>query len=596
MKNLKIIVAIACAFTAVFIAVELVRLKFWGDWALYLFLSSWVCLLTIWSFFISPLSNSDKLIGYSVLSGLLLWLGFPPTTYSPLMFVALLPMLYVEQSISLSYPKMVRWEVFKFAFISIFTWNILSTWWVANSSIIAGIVAMIANSALMCIPFVLFHATKHRLGPKWGYTALITYWMAFEFVHLRWDFSWTWLNLGNAFASTPQLVQWYDVTGYSGGSLWILVVNILAFTFILHRYELSMRIHWVDLKRIWIPLLIIFIPILISFIESSHFDALEKTESLTRKNAEVVAVQPNYEPHYEKFSLPESEQLPRFLSLTKNAITPNTDYVLYPETSFNGIVQNRFEDFPLIRELHTFADSTPHLKIVTGLGSYYLYAPNEKRAETVRHDGQGNDYENLNSAEQITAHSLVVPHYVKSKLVPGIEELPYFQYLGFLSPLTESFGGTAGSLAIGKPDVFWNETHSTGVAPLICYESIFGEFTTEHVKLGANLLFIVTNDGWWDNTPGFKQHLQFASLRAIETRRYVARSANTGSSAFIDAKGNILQATEYGKTTAIRASLPLRSGQTWYVRFGDVLARIAVALSILILLWSWISPRFFQKK
>ncbi len=594
LKSLKIIIAISCGFAAYFIGKEMLSMPLWGDWTLYLFLTSWAFVLTGCSFFISSLSNSGKLILYSLLSGVLLWLGFPPMTYSPLMFVALLPMLYVEQSISLSYNKIARWEVFKFAFVTFLTWNILSTWWVANSSIIAGILALIANSALLCIPWVMFHATKHRLGAKWGYTSLIFYWMAFEFVHLRWDFSWTWLNLGNAFASTPSLIQWYDVTGYSGGSLWILVVNVLAFTFILHRYELSMRIHWVDLKRIWIPLLIIAIPIIISFSESAYFDSYEK--GLTQKTVEVAVIQPNYEPHYKKFSIPDAEQLPHFLALTKGAIKPTTDYVVYPETSFDNIEQHQFEQHPIIQSLHAFADSTPHLKMVMGLGSYYIYGMNEVRAGTVHHDERsGLDYEALNSAEQITAHSHEVPHYVKSKLVPGIEELPYFQYLGFLAPLTESFGGTAGSLAIGKPDVFWDENHKIAVAPLICYESIFGEFVTEHVRKGANLLFIVTNDGWWDDTPGYKQHLQFASLRAIETRRYIARSANTGSSAFIDPKGNILQATSYGKDAAIYATLPIRTGETWYVRLGDVLARIAVFSSLIIWIWSFLQVFFIKK-
>lgn len=589
LKNLKIILAISFAFTAFFIGKELRSMPLWGYWSFYFLLSVWAFVVTCWSFFISPLSNSDKLLGYSVLGGFLLFLGFPPMASSPLLFVALLPLLYIEQYIALSYDRAVRWQVFKFSFVGIFTWNLLTTWWVANSSMTAGIVALIANSLLLCIPWVLFHDTKHRLGQVWGYTSLVFYWLAFEYVHLRWDFSWTWLNLGNGFASTPALIQWYDVTGYSGGSLWILVVNILAFSFCLHRKELSMRIHWVDFKRVWIPLVIIFIPIVISYLEGSYVDSLEKAAVKTQKTAEVVAIQPNYEPHYQKFSIPDLEQLPHFLALTKQKITKNTDYVVYPETSFDNIEQHKFDNYPIIQQLHAFADSTPHLKMVMGLGSYYLYELNEPRAATAHHDeNSGIDYEALNSAEQITAHQKDVPHYVKAKLVPGIEQLPYFNYLGFLAPLTESFGGTAGSLAIGKPDVFWNETHTVAVAPLICYESIFGEYVTNHIKKGANLLFIVTNDGWWDNTPGYRQHLQFASLRAIETRRYIARSANTGSSAFIDPCGRILQATAYNKTDAIRANLPIRTGETWYVRYGDVLARIAVLGSILLLSWSFI--------
>jgi apolipoprotein N-acyltransferase len=68
-----------------------------------------------------------------------------------------------------------------------------------------------------------------------------------------------------------------------------------------------------------------------------------------------------------------------------------------------------------------------------------------------------------------------------------------------------------------------NEKHGFKIAPAICYESIYGEFMSKYIRNGANLICIITNDGWWKNTPGHKQHMNYARLRAIETRTWVAR-------------------------------------------------------------------------
>jgi apolipoprotein N-acyltransferase len=104
------------------------------------------------------------------------------------------------------------------------------------------------------------------------------------------------------------------------------------------------------------------------------------------------------------------------------------------------------------------------------------------------------------------------------------------------------------------------------------------------VRKGANVLFIITNDGWWGNTPGHKQHLSFASLRAIETRRSIARSANTGVSCFVNQRGDIQQATKYWERDVIRQEINLNSKITFYTRFGDYFGRISSFISVLFIL------------
>ena len=105
----------------------------------------------------------------------------------------------------------------------------------------------------------------------------------------------------------------------------------------------------------------------------------------------------------------------------------------------------------------------------------------------------------------------------------------------------------------------------------------------------------MTNDGWWGNTPGHKQHLQYARLRAIETRKWIARSANTGISAVIDPTGTIIERQPWNKMSTIKYNIPIVTGSTAYVKWGDYLYKLAVTLSILLILWK-LSDRFIKPR
>jgi apolipoprotein N-acyltransferase len=187
-------------------------------------------------------------------------------------------------------------------------------------------------------------------------------------------------------------------------------------------------------------------------------------------------------------------------------------------------------------------------------------------------------------------------YYNKSKLVPGAENMPYVRYIPFADKWALDLGGISGTLGTQKErTVFFNQD-SIGAAPVICYESIFGEYVTDYVKNGANLIFIITNDGWWKDTPGYKQHCAYAALRSIETRRSIARSANTGTSCFIDQRGDILQATAWRTDAVINATIRANTAETFYVRYGDFLARGAIGLTLILLAMSIFNHRIKKIK
>ena len=169
----------------------------------------------------------------------------------------------------------------------------------------------------------------------------------------------------------------------------------------------------------------------------------------------------------------------------------------------------------------------PDINVVTGLVTYKLY-PATKDAPTVsarRIDASGLYYDHFNSAVQIdSGKSFGIYH--KSKLVPGIE-MQFSNGPGrFITRILPYLGGTKWGYGIQKERICFEHTStSMKIAPVICYESVFGKFVTDYVKKGAEALFIITNDGWWKNTNGYKQHLYFASLRAIETQTTSCKSS-----------------------------------------------------------------------
>ncbi len=417
--------------------------------------------------------------------------------------------------------------------------------------------------------------------------ALVVFWMMFEYIHLNWQLTWPWLTLGNVFASRPGWVQWYEYTGAGGGTLWVLLVNIAIKSLI----EKKIVAKTVAVKDYALTSCLLVIPLVISFFVKSDL-----IWNIKQQYGQVLIVQPNVDP-YQKFEVSSaSQQIQQLVSLSEQNIDTNTNLVIWPETALSvNDDQNHVTENQYYKPVFDFALRHPNLTVLSGIECYKRYGT-EKMTPTARKSGDDIYFDAFNSAIAIKKFN-DVQFYNKSKLVPGVESLPTF--LNFLGPVFEQFGGTTGGY--GRSDS--SKAISTSgnpyvVAPVICYESIYGEYVASYVQRGANLITIITNDGWWGNTPGHKQHLDYARLRAIETRRWVARSANTGISAVIDEKGKIITTQPWDTAAVIKYNIPIKTGNTFYVNYGDLLFKVATVLGVFLLtfnVWSWIVKRFTWK-
>ncbi|MFK8037001.1 MAG: apolipoprotein N-acyltransferase [Crocinitomicaceae bacterium] len=516
--------------------------------------------------------------------------SFPATGgLFPLIFIAFAPVIWFNIDIN-STEKWRFLKRFVGNYLFAITFNVAATWWIKNASLEGALMAFLANSLLMTFPFFFFGFFTRILGRTKGIISLIVLWISFEHIHHQWDLSWPWLSFGNAFGSQPWLIQWYEYSGIQGGTLWVLIVNVLIFfilrNILIRKEKLSIQ------TPIFIGLVLtVTVPVLSSvFIYSTYKEEINPFK--------ITIVQPNLNPWNSdftgpgvKFTTSTSSQIERMLDMVDEKVDDNTGFVLFPETALSSYMDEAvLDNLGVIYKLRKFSRSKASVPIFIGADTYGLFKT-KRPFPAIKKSTYW--IENYNTALLIDTDK-PIDVYHKSKLVLGVEKLPFVDFLPFLAKWSVSLGGTAGILVENKdPKNF--APKGVKSAPLICYESVYGEYVTQFTKMGAELLCVITNDGWWGDTPGYKQHLTFSQIRAIENRRSLARSANTGISCFINQRGDIEQMLDWNVEGVISQEINRNLEITFYVRYGDLLGRISEFLLIGIFLMA-ISNHIRRKK
>ena len=519
----------------------------------------------------------------AILSGFLLslpWMGIAPGW---VLLFAFVPLLFVEEFLSSQKEKFPPFAFWGYAFLSFLVWNALSTWWIMYAAVFGMVLIVTLNAMLMATIWWLFHLMKRFFNAGLGNFSLVVFWLAFENLHFHWEIAWPWLSLGNGFANQVTMIQWYEYTGVLGGSLWVLVMNLLLFKALKYSFP---RFLLPSIPVYFLFILLLIIPISISKHRYNHYS--EKGKSYN-----VVVLQPNIDPYSEKFKKGTSQELLQsLLQLADSLITDSTDYVVGPETALQPMWQNdSLIDNSQIAPFVQRVKRHPNLNFVLGAMTKKTFKPTDALPESARKFKDRDLYYDVyNSALQINGEG-PIQIYHKSVLVSGVEKMPFSKYFSFVERYFVDLGGTTGSLGKqDEPSVF---TGNSGleVGPVICFESAFGQYVSKFARKGAQLIFVITNDGWWKNSPGYKQHCSYARLRAVETRRSIARSANTGVSAFINQRGDIKKASVHGTKKVLDGRLRANNEITFYVQYGDYLGRVSSFISVLLLLYYFTQSR-----
>lgn len=473
-----------------------------------------------------------KPIFLSLLSALLLilpWVGGGAFW----IFGAFVPLFVLQKSLHDAGRKGFLWWVA----LTLALWIVGTCYWVSYAFWAASFIVPAVGVLSLWPAWWIYNIVWKKSKKALAYTILISLWIALEWWYAMGDVSFPWLTIGGAWAEWPWAVQWYSMTGTYAGTLWIMVANVGIYTALTKG-----RVVW--FCAAWIAL-----PLILSL--SIYWSYQEPTE----RTINVAAIQPNIDPYTDKY---ETDGLGVVLDLAAKA-PQNTELFVAPETVITNAV-----DLDHLGQSISVARIRDFLKNRSTNARFIIGAMST----------QGNEY--YNSALCIDSSTVEV--YRKSKLVIGVETTPWWVewFAGAID-----MGGYIGSLGRQKERTVFEG----GVGAAICYESIYGEYFAGWVSAGAELMTIITNDGWWGDTPGHRQHAAYARLRAVENRRSIVRSANTGISELIDARGNIISSLGWDKQGLLTGSLPLNSTLTPYTIWGDMVARLALYTAILSLLF-----------
>lgn len=501
-----------------------------------------------------------------------------------LSLVALVPLLCAERIATMVGKKRFFWWYFA-AFLA---FNLATTWWVCKATVGGGLFASFYSALFMSAIFAVFRVARKRFSGIVPYIFLAAAWIAWERFNLTHaQLSWPWLILGNAFGRSVSLVQWYEITGALGGSLWVWLSNIAVFSLLVSlsdgrwwRWNTKARV-----AAIVSTVLVTLGPAIASEIRFATYE--ERSDAGT---LDVVLAQSNFDPWHKLHYTPQSEQNAQVIGLFEKHLhsRENSDsllLMLIPESFSSDIWLNDPEAAPTWRSFSALVASQANANLIFGASTHEAFRRASAPSPLARQMKDGTWYQSYNTAF-ITDGVTYSDHRNKCKLVVGAESTPYPK---IFAPIDDMLGGLMGRCVPDRQARCFeirgrgedDRRLRTGVA--ICYESIYPELCKQYVDDGAQMLSVITNDGWWGDTPGYRQHFSYSRLRAIELRRDVARCANTGISGFINQRGDVVSQSGWWVPDVLESKVNLSSEKTFFATYGDIVGRVCTFVCLMLL-------------
>lgn len=531
-------------------------------------------------------------------------LSFPPYPFPLLAFVGFVPLLLLIEA----QPK----RLYLYVYLTFFLFHALANWWIGSWTsesdpyLIASCFALaFVHPFFFIVPIATYNIIKKRSLPSTSLMLFPFIWVSFEWLHSIGDLAYPWLSLGYTQIQNFYYVQSADISGVWGVSFLVLWVNVIIYKLIfLFKQRRSKKIVFKEIfaipsfKKYTIALfLTVLLPYVYGVIRVNQFEHQEMLKN--NPSIKVGIIQPNINP-WKKWELDSYQQIELHQSIQDSLVRSvgKLDLAIWSETSITYISPefNLKHNFSFLQD---WIDSSG-TNLLTGFADFYIYPNKEKAPVTARYWFDSDSlFEPFNSAllikERGTGYEKNNPQiYHKSQLTPFGERLPYAEYLKFAIKWMEWGVGISG-WGVGqelKNLSFKKNDCDVVIAPVICIESIFPLLVRNFVLLNANLLSVITNDGWYDHTIGPEQHFCIAQMRAIENRRYLARCANTGVSGFIKATGEpLLKAPQYQRV-AVAASLPLLSENSCFAIIGNLLSIISTTIVLISIIYCFYVKKF----
>jgi apolipoprotein N-acyltransferase len=501
----------------------------------------------------------------AITGGILAGFAFPPV---PLPFLAVPGFALLLHADAKCRPLPMGWM---WPYAGLLVWNLITSYWLMMATVAGGLASLLANAGVMflALRFSGWFLKTTVLPRGIASFSAASVWTLFEAFHHRWDLAWPWISLGNAWASWPAWVQFYSATGMLGGTF----LMAWSAALLMRHYA---RSHYFS----WRPLL----PLL-PFIASAFLFPLvdeEETQSFTR----VAVLQPNHDSYLPNSGFTTAIGPAEALVIQTRQLLEgdSADVVFWPENGIDGLVYRHHTNS--ILDLLRFTARELKTPVITGASLYAVY--DQEPEFLTRQTPAGVNYDIFNSALLIDSTG-IASDYRKIHLVPIVERFPFADFL--LSPFKE-LADVRPLVGYGKGrDLFLFSTGSVRFPAFVCYDSVFPHTVRRSVANGAGFIAVITNDGWWGHSSGHKQHFVYARLRAIETRRYVIRSANNGISGVISPLGIDQIKTDYWTKTGFTANIPNLRQQTIFVQYGHIPGYILVFYTFAITVYVFLMSR-----
>ena len=495
----------------------------------------------------SKINKQD--LALCVLTGILYPLSFMVPYAGILTFVLLIPFFWAIENKS-------GGDSFKLGLIAGLIANFIGTYWLVGTlsrfggfPIVVSFVFIAILSAYSGLSFAIFSYISTRLGffKKPGLLSVIL--VASVWTSVEYFFPYLFpYGISNALADYIDLIQVFDLFGIYGLSFIVVIVNMSILRVIKHSIGAS-KLPTADIA---LSIALIAAALLYGQFRISQVDR----QIAQAQKIKIGMVQANFD------FLEKSENREEIVTNRHKEMSyglESVDLIIWPETSIQAWFSND-SDYLYVRDEKGVPEIEGKYFIVGGMS----YTPIDPYAEILTD-------ENLikyNTAFLTDHESFILGRYHKVKLLLFGEYLPFSKYI----PALKNFSPASGDFTPGSElELFKIEEMNIKIAPIICYEDILPSFSRQFVDKGANLIVNITNDAWFGDSTAPYQHLILSVPRAVETRRYLLRSTNTGISAVIDPVGRVVSKTDTFVQTNLISEVGLMEGKkTLYTRVGDV--------------------------
>lgn len=475
----------------------------------------------------------------AALAGGLLALAFPPFPFGFLAHIAIAIALLTVRNESV---QTAAWRGFVFGFV----FHLATIYWTGWVSV-PGMFTMVAVLALyVSLVFAAYAFASRVIGDRAVWLVPV-FWVAHEYLRGLGDLAFPWTNLSLSQVDYLNLIQFADVTGDLGVSLWVVLINVLVYRMIV--VSTAPRRKPIGAYAATIILLFV-VPFLYGW---GTIENLKSTDTVR-----VAVLQGDIDSFAKWDSAYVDQSFAVYEAQAREAAGQGAELTVWPETAAPVYLRTKSHYEWQLRNL---AEETG-VPMIIGTLEY----------ETL----PGRGYLRYNAAVLLDEHGFRPDYHAKMQLVPLGEWIPFSDKLRILDKL--DVGGA--HFTAGKKLVLFD--HPRGpYATVICFESVFPDIIRQFVLHGARFILNITNDGWYGMSSGPTQHARIAVYRAIETRRPIARSANTGISLVIDRAGHVQMASDQYVPDCLVADLGLgpKDEETFFVEYGMYVGQLCAAVA-----------------